>query len=216
MGKIEDICLEIHKLINSTPIFYEPKQVPFNNGLYFFYERGEVSPHSPEGRIVRVGNHPRSDNGLIRRLRLHYSGNKNSSVFRRLPGSALMRRTDPTNPCLLHWEKQDEPTCERCKPLEREISKLLRTNFWFRCIEIKDRGLRNMLEKKLIATISLCSECKPSEGWLGRYAYSDAVRRSGLWNCKHVFDRKLILHEKDLELLRRLVKNSLFYEPKVY
>src|SRR5659263_695293 len=70
----------------------DPDEVPFNNGLYFFYEEAEKSSHDNLARIVRVGNHPRSQDRLCGRLWDHYSPNKNFSVFRRLLGGALLRR----------------------------------------------------------------------------------------------------------------------------
>lgn len=204
-NSVEEICRYVHELLDTLPVYTKPNQVPFTNGLYFFYEKGEVSIHAPNGRIVRLGNHPYSSNGLIRRLQLHYSGNKNSSVFRKFLGGALMRRANPDHPCLLHWEKQGEPTCQLCKGVEKDVSNLLRSNFYFRCVKIEDMVLRNSLERKLIATISLCKICKPSNSWLGRYAYSDVVRSSGLWNTDYVYDRSLIMGAKDLDKLRNLI-----------
>ena len=89
----------------------------------------ESAQHAPAGRIVRVGNHPRSDGTLVRRLRQHYKGHKNGSVFRKFLGGALMRSEDPSHPCLApapgkgHWEKQDEKTCHRCQPVEQSVSR---------------------------------------------------------------------------------------------
>jgi hypothetical protein len=213
--KASELCAEIHRLLDPLPTFIEPSEVPFNNGLYFFYEKGEVSAHSPESRIVRVGNHPRSQDGLKRRLRLHYSGNKNSSVFRKFIGGAILRKTNPNHPCLSpgpgkgHWEKQDMPACQKCKPIETEVSNLLKSNFWFRCVEIRDKSLRNDLEEKLIASISLCPECKPSNNWLGKFAYSDNVRNSGLWNSDYVFDQSLKLNTTELKKLEKLINSTL-------
>jgi len=214
MDAPKEVCAEIHRLCSILSIFKEPSDVPFGNGLYLFYEKGELSEHAPSGRIVRVGNHPRSQNGLKRRLELHYSGNKNSSVFRKFLGGAILRKSDPRHPCLLpapgkgHWEKQDMPTCEKCEPIETEVSKLLRDDFWFRCIEIDDQNLRNALEKKLIATISLCRVCEPSENWLGKFTYSENVRGSGLWNSDYVFDQSLILSAIHLKTLEDLIAST--------
>ena len=205
---VEQTCSEIHRLLDSHPVFKDPKQIPHDNGLYFFYEIREISQHAPNGRIVRIGNHPRSDNRLKGRLRDHYSTGKNSSVFRKFIGGALMRKEDTTNQCLFHWEKQDEPTCYKCKPLERNVSRNLRNNFWFRSIEIRDRELRNLLEKKLIATISSCRICKPSETWLGFFTYSENVKKSGLWNSDYVLDDRYILDMKELEFLKELTNTS--------
>lgn len=203
---MEEICRCVHELISSLSAYSNPSQVSFTNGLYFFYEKGEVSIHAPNGRVVRVGNHPYSSNGLKRRLQLHYSGNKNSSVFRKFLGGALMRRENPAHPCLPHWEKQGQPTCKVCRKVEEDVSNLLRANFYFRCVKIEDKGTRNLLEKKLIATISSCKICKPSGNWLGRYAYSDLVRSSGLWNSNYVYDGDWVMSAEDLNLLRNLIQ----------
>lgn len=211
----EELCKEVHRLLSQLPAFREPRQIPFDNGLYFFYEEGQASPHGKDGRIVRIGNHPKSDNGLKRRLMLHYSGNKNSSVFRKFLGGAILRRIDSSHPCLLpapgkgHWEKQGSYPCEKCRPTEAEVSALLRSSFRFRCVEVRDKNIRNMLEKKLVATVSLCSRCKPSEQWLGLYTYSDNVRKSGLWNSNYVFNQHFIMDEQDIKTLRDLVTATL-------
>ncbi len=202
-----EACQQIHELIDLLPPYRDPGQVPFTNGLYFFYQNGEISEHAPGGRIVRVGNHPRTQNRLRARLENHYSGSKNGSVFRKLLRGALLRRADADHPCLRpgpgkgHWEKQDEQPCPECLPMEREVTRLLRGEFWFRCVEIRDLPLRNRLEGELIATLSLCRACTPSEQWLGRYAYNENVRRSGLWNSNYVFDRSALITERDIACL---------------
>lgn len=188
----EEACKAIHEALLAKPLLTSPGQVSFADGLYFFYEDGETSEHGPDGRIVRVGNHPRSQGGLVNRLRMHYSGNKNSSVFRKFLGGALLRRANPSDPCLApapgkgHWEKQDEKTCPRCRPTEERISDLLRQRFAFRCVRVMDMDERNELEALLVTTLAACQVCRPSASWLGLYAYSDKVRSSGLWNSDYV------------------------------
>jgi hypothetical protein len=106
----------------------DPDEVPFNNGLYFFYEEAEKSSHDNLARIVRVGNHPRSQDRLCGRLWDHYSPNKNFSVFRRLLGGALLRRENADHPCLKpasgkgHWEKQGDHVCPKCRQLEGRVT----------------------------------------------------------------------------------------------
>lgn len=188
--EIETACSEVHTLLARLPIRARPDEVPFRDGLYFFFEQGETSRHGPTGRVVRVGNHPRADGGLVRRLRQHYSGNKNGSVFRKLLGGALLRSRDPDSPCLAprpgkgHWELQDARPCARCRFLETELSSSLRVRFRFRCIEIPDRQERNRFEEMLVATLAQCPVCRPSGAWLGRHAYAGRVRESGLWNVQ--------------------------------
>ena len=197
----EEVCAAIHDALESLPLLSSPTDVPCFDGLYFFYEDGETSRHAAAGRVVRVGNHPKKQACLVSRLRAHYSGNKNSSVFRRILGGALLRRRDPDSPCLApspgkgHWEHQNDKACERCQPLEEEVSQLLRRSFRFRCVEVVDQAERNDLEKVLIATIAACPVCGPSAAWLGRRAYSDKVRSSGLWNSDHVGGPTITAHQ---------------------
>ena len=209
----EEVCAAIHDALESLPLLSSPTDVPFLDGLYFFYEDGETSEHGAHGRVVRVGNHPRSSGGLRKRLRQHYSGRKNGSVFRKLLGGALLRRRDPKSPCLLpapgkgHWEHHKEKTCQECRPLEEEVSQLLRRSFRFRCVMVEDREERNGLEAALIATLAACPMCGPSPSWLGRYAYSETVRSSGLWNSQFVGGQTIT--ERQLERVQGLVQASL-------
>ena len=147
------VCAEVHALIGRLPHLRHPDDVEFENGLYFFYEHAERSAHAPDGRIVRIGNHPRSQNRLKDRLWDHYSANKNFSVFRKFLGGALLRRADPRHPCLQprpgkgHWEKQGAPPCPECEILELRVTELLERHFRFRCLAIEERIFRNDLEK---------------------------------------------------------------------
>jgi len=209
----KDACKAIHEALEALPLLASPADVPFTDGLYFFYEQGEASKHAPNGRIVRVGNHPRSQGGLVSRLRMHYSGNKNSSVFRKFLGGGLLRRANPADPCLSpapgkgHWEKQGAKTCPRCKPAEGRVSEILRQRFKFRCVWVADLGERNELEALLVATLAACDVCRPSSSWLGLYAYSDKVRASGLWNSRYIGDSTT--DESSLARFRQAISASL-------
>lgn len=211
---VNDACAEIHNTLYELSSHDSPRNVPFKNGLYFFYQAREVSPHAAQGRIVRIGNHPRSQDGLIRRLNNHYSGSKNGSVFRKSLGGALIRRRDPNSSCLLpgpgkgHWEKQDAKVCEECRDIEIMVSDLIRTEFWFRCVRIEDREERNGFERILISTLAKCSICSPSSGWLGKWAYSEKIRSSGLWNSDYVDDSE-VMNEYLLKRFRQFVENSI-------
>ncbi|MCH8815197.1 MAG: hypothetical protein IH957_08915 [Chloroflexi bacterium] len=186
MSAVNELCLAIHQTLEALTAQESPRSVPFTDGLYFFFEKTEKSEHAPDGRIVRVGNHPRSRGGLVRRLRNHYASNKNSSVFRKSIGGALMRRDQRDHPCLAHWEKQDAPKCADCKPTERHVTAMLRSSFSFRVVAIPNMPERNVMEALLIATLSACPTCGPSKEWLGRFARSEIVQRCGLWNSQFV------------------------------
>jgi len=188
------ICEEIHSHLRPLPEFRSVREVPFDNGLYFWFEAGEFCSHyNGEPRIVRVGNHPHSQNGLKNRLRNHYSGTKNGSVFRKSIGGALLRLRDEASACLApgpglgHWEKQDSKPCIECAPLEKEVSRILREKFFFKCVRIDDKALRNFLERVTIRDLSACPNCQASNNWLGRLAYNQDVRRSGMWNSEFTF-----------------------------
>jgi hypothetical protein len=197
----EDACREIHQALAQLPVFTSVSQVPFADGLYFFYEDGETSPHGPAGRVVRVGNHPRSNGGLRQRLRQHYSGGKNGSVFRKFVGGAILRSNNPNHPCLQpgpgqgHWERQNASKCEQCRPIEKEVTKYISTHMRFRCVSIPNREERNQLEERLVATLALCVICRPSPKWLGFNAYLESLRRSGLWNSQFTDGQPITLDE---------------------
>jgi len=208
-----DPCAEIHYLVlKMPPLGAVDNRVP-SDGLYFFFEGGEMNGHDKGQRIVRVGNHPRRAGGLRARIRTHYSGSKNASVFRKFLGGALLRRSDPNHPCLRpgpgqgHWEKQDQKACDRCKPIEQMVSLLLRGKFRFRCVEIPDREERNRMEEGIIATLANCRQCSPSATWLGRFAYNERVRNSGLWNSDYVVGA-IPLDSAELSRLGELVRNE--------
>jgi hypothetical protein len=145
---------------------------------------------------------------------MHYSPNKNFSVFRKFLGGALMRKCGPNNPCLRphpgkgHWEKQDAPKCSKCESVEKDVDRLLKRKFSFRCVNIQNKHERDRFEKKIIGIISKCGICKPSSRWLGLKSYSDKVKSSGLWNSNHVFgpDQMTPL---DLVKLKRYVDQTI-------
>jgi hypothetical protein len=210
-----EICSSIHGLLAPLPEFRAVKEVPFDNGLYFWFEQGELCSHFQNvARIVRVGNHPNAENGLKNRLRNHYSGGKNGSVFRKFIGGALLRSRDASDPCLEpgpghgHWEKQDAKPCERCETLEKEVSAILKDRFFFKCVRIDNREVRNYLERATIRDLSRCPNCRPSDTWLGKFAYNPKVRNSGMWNSEFAFGA-LAAVDGYLDVLSSLVDQTL-------
>ena len=105
----------------------------------------------------------------------------------------MLRSRDSASSCLApgpglgHWEKQDLKPCKECAPLEKEISLILREQFFFKCVRVDDKALRNHLERVIIRNLSECPSCGASETWLGRLAYNPNVRKSGMWNSEFTF-----------------------------
>lgn len=206
-------CADVHRLLSELPTYTAPRDVPFDNGLYFFYERSEVNGHDAGLKIVRIGNHPNADHRLVSRLRQHYAAGpsaKNASVFRLLLGGALIRRDNPDSPCLApgpgkgHWEQPGEKSCPNCADYEQRVTQYLEEHCVFRCVRIDDRDERNRFEALLVATVAACEHCRPSDSWLGCHAYSEAVRRSGLWNRQFVGGP--FMTEQDLVRFQELVR----------
>lgn len=182
-------------------------------GVYFFFEPGEVrsgSDHDP--RLVRVGTHALdvgARSTLHQRLRQHAGkstgsgGNHRGSIFRLLVGEALIARGDcPQCPSwgvkgdigkaadLMCTDKATLAAAEG--PVEAAVSAYLgRLPFLWLSIEDEPgpNSLRGFIERNVIALASGRHEPvidPPSPSWLGLSSNRDKVRRSGLWNQRHV------------------------------
>ena len=205
---LEATCLVIHELLDPLPLhdFRTPTRRLPRNGIYFFYEEGEFCRHFDviRPRIVRVGTHREQDR-FRSRIRQHIRGNKNSSVFRKHLGGAVLRRRNPDDFRLGRWLKQDTPTFEEVEEL---VTNRLAADFTFKCIMVKDKKERLDLEERLIATLAKCPGCEPSKDWLGYYAGSEEIRQSSLWNVQHVYGNKHMTQQY-LSKLRELVCREL-------
>ena len=189
---------EIYELICRLPqhSYVTPlRELPLN-GIYLFFEEGQsVSIGSEsENRIVRIGTHRQSSRFPIR-VRQHYgnvhsySGHKNSSVFRKHVGGAILRRDGPDDPRIKEWLRQGG-----AGPLEVEeaVSKVLRDRFSFVCFTVEDQLDRLSLERGLIAQLAQHPISRLAvETWLGQYAAAKEIRKSGLWNTQHVHSEPL-------------------------
>jgi hypothetical protein len=192
-------------------------------GLYFFFEPGEHRNVSVSGpRVVRVGTHALkagSRTSLWNRLSQHRGttrtggGNHRGSIFRMLVGSALIRREGWDCPSwgvasyvsqaagLLGMPVEQLKSQEL--PIERRVSEYI-GSMAFLWLAVGDEpgptSRRGFLERNAIALLSYHSTPaidSASDGWLGHWSDRDLVRRSGLWNNRHVkddYDAKFI-HE---------------------
>jgi len=179
-------------------------------GVYFFFEPGEERTTSGSGlRVVRVGTHALkagSRTTLWRRLRTHRGtvggsnpggGNQRASVFRLHVGTALIRRDHWPETVAGNWgvgSSADKWIRERERPLERAVSQHIRS-MPFLWVSVEDEpgpaSLRGYIERNAIALLSNYNSQHvpvdpPSAVWLGHWATSEPIRRSGLWNANHV------------------------------
>ena len=175
--------------------------------------------------MIRVGTHAVSSGSrttLWNRLSQHRGvartggGNHRGSVFRLLVGAALMAR-EPG--CAAATWGGGRPEAEALRAaehrLERSVSRAIGEMhlLWLRVDDPAGRtSLRSYVERNAIALFSnYDSEAldPPSAAWLGLDCPKDAVRRSGLWNQRHVntaHDRAF------LPTLERLVEEHLPWE----
>lgn len=179
-------------------------------GVYFFFEPGEIRTTSGAGlRVTRVGTHALKEDSkstLWGRLRAHRGtmggsnpggGNHRGSVFRLHVGTGLIHRDDWSETVASYWSvgssaKRSVRDCER--PLERAVSRHIRS-MPFLWVGVEDAAgpssLRGYIERNAIALLSNYKHQDDpldpsSSSWLGRWAASEQLRLSGLWNVDHV------------------------------
>ncbi len=173
-------------------------------GVYFFFENGELRSDSGGGsRVVRVGTHALTSSSrttLWNRLSQHRgaastgTGNHRGSIFRKLVGYALMARNPEWT--INTWGEGDSASSNEIiaaeKVLERQVSRVI-GEMLFLWLEVDNppcpENQRGRIERNSIALLSGYNESTvdlPSENWLGKYCPREKVKRSGLWNQKHV------------------------------
>jgi hypothetical protein len=205
-------CHILHQWLNALNRYsfpFDESQLPFN-GIYFLFEKGE-SAHNGD-RITRIGSHTGA-NQLRSRLYQHFlKENKDRSIFRKNIGRTLLNKN--RDPFLEKWEL--DLTSAQAKHIwssridfnkqqiiEKLVSGLIERDFSFAVIQVDDDNRRLYLEKRLIATVSLCKECFPSENWFGKYSTKEKIRLSGLWQEQHL--SKEPLSEKEINDLGYLI-----------
>jgi hypothetical protein len=197
---MSSICSRLHQHFNGMERFdfsFALSRIPLD-GIYVLFERGEIS--HDVNRIVRVGTHTGSGQ-LPFRLRQHFiTENKDRSIFRKNVGRALLHRA--SDPFLKDWEvdlttRQARELhgaridLQKLQATEREVSYYIRERFSFVVFAETDKARRLELETKIIATVSLCDECKPSPGWLGHQSPNQRIRESGLWLVNGLYKQPL-------------------------
>jgi len=209
---LSQLCQSLHERLASLRMIRYPfslDQLP-ENGIYFFYEDGELWGHGGERpRIVRVGTH--KEGNFRTRVKEHFligetelvlgptrGAPKDRSIFRKNIGRALLNRSK--DDYLRIWEIDFMKTINREKyghlrdiekeqQIESEVTQILRQHLSFRFIPLEGQSRRMGkagLESRLIATLAGCGQCKPSASWLGNYSPKAQIRDSGLWLVQHL------------------------------
>lgn len=175
-------------------------------GVYFFFEPGEHRDivGAPQ-RVVRVGTHALISNSrttLWTRLAQHRGtsnlrgGNHRGSIFRLLVGEALLN--SGSSPQLESWGRGASATRDQ-REMERgheiRVSEYL-SNMLLLFLAVPDepgpQSARGIIERNSIALLSGYHGSltdQPSAGWIGRNSGRERVRKSGLWNNRHVDER---------------------------
>jgi hypothetical protein len=197
---MSDFCGELHRIMDRAPRFrfpFDEKKIP-KNGIYVLFEKGERA-HGGD-RIVRIGTHTGRDQ-LRSRLFQHFlRENKDRSIFRKNIGRALLMKAH--DPFLAKWELDLTPAKARkehltnvyekkLKATEHKVTRYMQKAFSFAVFRVDDKDERLTLESCMISTVSLCEECKPSQGWLGRSSPKEKIRRGGLWLVNELYKEPL-------------------------
>ena len=207
----EEICETVHKELDRLPLRKgKPGYNVPKNELYFWYEEGEI--HQTGGqRITRVGTH-RKTNRLYARINEHFgSVPREGSVFRKHLGGALMRLNEEPEPEVEVWYRKRKGNPRFNDPKFRNYEKQVTDQAEvgsYRVLKVGDLNERLQLEEKLIALFSHCKHCRPSENWLGNYAYRKEIHDSGLWNVDHVCSLDEFT-QSDLPRLKQLIDETL-------
>jgi hypothetical protein len=200
-------------------------------GDYFFFDEEELRQDSGVGpRIVRVGTHALatgSKSTLRQRLAQHRGaknggGNHRGSIFRNLVGQAILSEgicgvcpswgvaSDLTKASsALGTDRNSLVSSEQ--PVERCVSDYLaRLTFTF--LDIDDepgaKSRRGFVERNAIALLSNHDRPAldaPSPSWLGDMSDRELVRRSGLWNQRHVAE---VCDDTFLDFIATLIRQQ--------
>ena len=232
MNIMSELCRWLHEQLERLPIIKFPfslKKLP-KNGIYFFYEEGEIWGHEgTKPRIVRVGTHKNenfrsriNEHYLIDASWMNFDRNKpkpsDRSIFRKNIGRALLNRSNDNY--LTIWNvdftirrnrqcKGSLRDVEKEKRIEETITSIIREKFSFRFIVLEGQAERiggGGLESSLIGTLAHCGLCKPSDNWLGKCSPIKEIRESGLWLVQHLHADPI--NENDKEVILKSIRKT--------
>ena len=191
---MDNICYKLHKLFNSMKRynFNNINEIPFNNGVYIFFEKDEY--YKNMDRIVRVGTDT-GQNNLKSRMSQHFTNeNKDRSIFRKNIGRAILNKTNQIN-LLNYWNldlteraKKDkyfnEDLNKECKIIEKQITDFLCNNMSFVVFELEHKDDRLRFEEAIISALYNSDDFIASDKWLGNYVLptkGNHVKNSRMW-----------------------------------
>ena len=161
---------------------------------------------------MRVGTHT-GENQLRSRLKQHYViENKDRSIFRKNIGRAILNRENNSFLTQWNWDLTTRVAKDRYghlmdwdkqKETEKKVSSYIQGKLSFVVFEVKNKRERLTLESKIISTLSWCSECRPSDSWLGLHSPKKKIRQSGLWLVNELY--KEPLSREEFEGLKDLI-----------
>src|SRR3989338_4406122 len=198
-------CAQLHRWANTLPLFkfpFDESNIP-EDGIYLLFQKGERAHGT--NRIVRVGTHTGA--GQLRsRLCQHFlKENKDRSIFRKNIGRCLLNKYKDS--FLEKWEldlttrnakdqHSDSVDFDKQKEIEKRVIRFIQDNFSFVVFQIDDKDKRLYFESRIISTVSLCEECKPSINWLGNFSPKEKIRKSWLWIVNELW--KTPLNDEDM------------------
>ena len=166
-------------------------EIPFNNGIYIFFQNGEK--YKEFDRIVRVGTDT-GQNQLKSRMSQHLTKeNKDRSIFRKNIGRAMLSKAN--NPLLDYWNIDfttkknkelyfDEKKAATCMAIESQISDFMRENFSFVVFRVDTKEERLKFEEGIISALYNANDFIASADWLGNYVPETRgtyVKKSRMW-----------------------------------
>ena len=202
----EGAALWLHRLLERLPRYewQDIDDIPFEDGVYIIYERGET--YHGYARVVHVGAHT-SPGRLKQRLMDHFQReDRNASILRKNIGKALLNRAK--DPYLDIWSldtsrypNRDRENSRTQRQVEQDVSAYMRINMAFSVIPMAPAEARLRLKAAIIATLHQAEDFAPSDGWLGRHSPEKAIRESGLW-LKQALDAEPLTADESLRLAR--------------
>lgn len=203
-----EMCLQLHKLISYLPVYsWETiDEIPFLNGIYFVFEKGET--YHGLDRIVRVGINKKPDR-LKERLKNHFSSKSHgSSIFIKNIGRAYLNQAD--DDYLKIWNMKKPGTLRNLQKqnyYQEKASQYLRNNMTFTVIQVENAAIRKRLEGAVISTLCHADDFFPSKNWLGHFSPKVKIRNSGMWVSQGLNSE--ILTKSEMTAFAELVENTL-------